>query len=328
MATPTSNSERQHFAEYWLPEMRANGVNVSFVAICPEDPVQSEIGLRDTLLLVERIYDLAAEQADDVAVCLTGADIDAAKKAGKIALVIALEGVHEIGQNPRLIRTMARVGMRVLSMAYWGRIFLADGRRLDDTPSGSHLTGQAVDVFKEMERLGIVLDVSHLGISGIEDILELATRPFLATHSACRKIVDARGDLGDELTGRIASLGSVICVPAVIPHFADAMSSAAERTVDQIEQTAAVAGIDHVGIGPNFIEDYHPRALGERAPGSGLTGNTDLHEDDPRADACEAYLPKIVAALVRRGFSEDDIKKLLGGNIMRVLREVMGISLD
>ena len=99
--------ERQHFAEYWLPEMRANGVNVSFVAICPEDPVQSEIGLRDTLLLVERIYDLAAEQADDVAVCLTGADIDAAKKAGKIALVIALEGVHEIGQNPRLIRTMA-----------------------------------------------------------------------------------------------------------------------------------------------------------------------------------------------------------------------------
>jgi membrane dipeptidase len=123
----------KHFEEFWLPELRAGGVDVQVLPICIEEAFQSEGGLRRTLLLVERIHTLAAEYADDVAVCLTGAEVDAAVAAGRIAFVIALEGAHGIGQDPALIRTMHRVGVRVVSLAHFGRTFLADGSGLDAT---------------------------------------------------------------------------------------------------------------------------------------------------------------------------------------------------
>src|SRR3954454_22986044 len=181
--------QRTHFADFWLPELRAGGVDVQVLPICLEEEFQSEGGLRRTLLLVERIHELAAEHSADVAVCLTGADVDAATAAGKIAFVIALEGAHGIGQDPKLIRTMHRVGVRVISMAHWGRTFLADGSGFDDT-SRSRLTPQGIEAFEEMESLGIVFDISHLGIGGVQALFTRATRPFLAPPSSCLGITD------------------------------------------------------------------------------------------------------------------------------------------
>src|SRR4051812_14865742 len=100
--------QRTHFADFWLPELRAGGVDVQVLPICLEEEFQSEGGLRRTLLLVERIHELVAEHPAEVALCLTGDDVDAATAAGKIALIIALEGAHGIGQDPKLIRTMFR----------------------------------------------------------------------------------------------------------------------------------------------------------------------------------------------------------------------------
>jgi hypothetical protein len=156
--------QRTHFADFWLPELRAGGVDVQVLPICLEEEFQSEGGLRRTLLLIERIHELAAEHASDVALCLTGDDVEAATAAGKIALIIALEGAHGIGQDPKLLRTMWRAGVRVASIAHWGRTFLADGSGLDDT-SRSRLTPQGVEVFQEMEQLGVVFDISHLGLA-------------------------------------------------------------------------------------------------------------------------------------------------------------------
>ena len=116
-----------HFKEFWLPELRAGGVDVQVLPICLEEPFQSEGGLRRTLLLVERIHRLAAEHNDEVALCLSATDVDAANLSGKIALLIALEGAHGIGQDAGLIDTMYRVGVRVVSLAHLGRTFLADG---------------------------------------------------------------------------------------------------------------------------------------------------------------------------------------------------------
>src|SRR3954451_23245982 len=142
--------QRTHFADFWLPELRAGGVDVQVLPICLEEQFQSEGGLRRTLLLVERIHELVAEHPADVALCLTGEDVDAATAAGKIALIIALEGAHGIGQDPALVRTMFRVGVRVVSLAHYGRTFLADGSGFDST-SRSRLTPQGIDVFQEME---------------------------------------------------------------------------------------------------------------------------------------------------------------------------------
>jgi membrane dipeptidase len=310
--------QRDHFSQFWLPELRAGGVDVQVLPICIEDQFQSEGALRRTLLLVERIHELGAEHSDDVAVCLTGADVDAATASGRIALVIALEGAHAVGQDPALVRTMARVGVRVISMAHFGRTFLADGSGLDATSRG-RLTPEGITALREMEELGIVFDISHLGIAGVEDILSLATRPFLATHSACLGITDSHRNLGDEQIKGIAELGRVIGVAAAIPFFIDSASPTAERVVDHIERIIEVAGIDHIGLGPDIIDDYYQNVFGGwvRIPTAG--------EPYEQAEISRpSDLPKITDVMVRRGFGEPDIRKVLGENVLRVLRDVMG----
>ena len=308
-----------HFAEFWLPELRAGGVDVQVLPICLEEPFQSEGGLRRTLLLVERIHQLAAEHPDDVAVCLDATDVDRATAAGKIALIIALEGAHAIGQDPTLIRTLFRVGVRVVSIAHLGRTFLADGSGLDTT-SRSRLTPQGIEVFEEMERLGIVFDVSHLGIGGVDHVLELAQRPFLATHSACLGITDIHRNLGDEQIKAIAALGGVIGVAAAIPFFIDLHHPTADRVVDHIEHIVETVGVDHVGIGPDFVDDYYQQVYGGWILPPEFS-KTFAHAEISRP----SDLPKLTEAMVRRGFDEADIRKILGGNVLRVLREVMGV---
>ena len=314
--------QRDHFAEFWLPELRAGGVDVQVLPICIEDQFQSEGALRRTLLLVERIHELAAEHSDDVALCLTAADVDAATSSGRIALIIALEGAHAVGQDPALVRTMARVGVRVVSMAHFGRTFLADGSGLDDTSRG-RLTPEGIAALREMEELGIVFDISHLGIAGVEDVLSLATRPFLATHSACLGITDIHRNLGDEQIKAIAALDGVIGVAAAIPFFIDAKSPTADRVVDHIERIIDVAGIDHVGLGPDFIDDYYQHVLGGWV-GGWAGAPTGGHGFVPAEVSRPSDLPRITEVMVRRGFEESDIRKVLGENVLRVLRDVMG----
>ena len=307
-----------HFVRFWLPELRAGGVDVQVLPICIEEQFQSEGALRRTLVLIERIHRLADEHADDVALCLTGADVDAAVASGRVALVIALEGAHAIGQDPALIHMLARVGVRVVSLAHFGRTFLADGSGLDDTSRGG-LTPEGVEVFTAMERLGVVFDISHLGLAGVEDVLDRATRPLLATHSACLALTDSHRNLGDAQVKRIAELGGVVGIAAAIPFFIDATTPTADRVVDHIEHVAETAGIDHVGLGPDFIDDYYQQVFGGWILPPGFPAGTASAEVARPSD-----LPKVTAAMLRRGFAEDDVRKVLGGNTLRVLRDVMG----
>jgi membrane dipeptidase len=312
--------DRQHFAEFWLPELRAGGVDVQILPICiHEEWFQSEGALRRTLMLVERIHELVDTHSSDVALCLTGADVDAATEAGKIAFIIALEGAHALGQDARLIRTMERVGVRVVSIAHKGRTFLADGSGLDTTSRG-RLTPQGVDVLAQMEELGIVFDLSHLGLAGVEDVLALATRPLLATHSACLGITDSHRNLGDEQIARIAELGGVVGVAAAIPFFIDGRNPTADRVVDHVEHIVDLVGIDHVGLGPDFMDDYYQWVYGRWMPPEGVDPGWLAAEVSRPSD-----LPKLTAALLRRGFSEEHVRKILGGNVLRVLRDVMGV---
>ncbi|GAF47523.1 dipeptidase [Rhodococcus wratislaviensis] len=310
---------RQNFGEFWLPQLRAGGVNVQVLPICIEEQFQSEGALRRTLLLVERLYEIAAQHRDDVEICGTAEDIDRAVSAGRIALVLALEGAHAIGQDPALIRTMERVGIRVVSMAHFGRTFLADGSGLDGTSRG-RLTPQGIQVFQEMERLGVVFDISHLGVGGMDDVLSLATRPFLATHSACRAIAETHRNLTDSQLRGIAALGGVVSVAAAIPQFIDVDDPSVVRVVDHIEHLIDVIGADHIGIGPDFIDDYVRAEFGEWPQVAGVEFS-DHHAEIARP----ADLPKITEEMISRGFPEADIRGILGENVMRVLREVMGI---
>ncbi|WP_432974675.1 dipeptidase [Dactylosporangium sp. CA-233914] len=308
-----------NFGEYWLPQLRAGGVDVQVLPICLHRPFQSEGGLRRTMLLIERIYRLADQHADDVAICLTADEVDAAVATGRIALIIALEGGHAIGQDAALIRTLFRVGVRVASLAHNGRTFLADGSGLDAS-SRSRLTPEGVEVFTEMESLGMVFDISHLGIAGVDDVLERATRPLLATHSACLALTDTHRNLGDPQIKRIAELGGVVHVAAAVPQFVDPKNPSAERVVDHVEHLIEVAGVDHVGIGPDFMDDYMQNVYGQWLFPPGIEPHEVPADVERPAD-----LPKLTEVMVRRGFAEADIRKVLGGNALRVLHDVMGV---
>ncbi|WP_419999964.1 dipeptidase [Streptomyces boninensis] len=307
-----------YFGDFWLPELRAGGVNVQVLPVYIDEQFQSEGALRRTLLLIERIHRLAEQYPEHLAVCRTGADVGRATAAGQVALVIALEGAHAIGQDPELISTMARVGVRVASLAHLGRTMLADGSALDDSACGG-LTPQGVEVLAEMERLGVVFDLSHLGLAGVEDVLEHARRPLLATHSACRAVTDIHRNLTDEQIKGVAGLGGVIGVAAAIPPFIDPGRPTAARVVDHIEHLASVASIDAIALGPDFVDDYFQEVFGGW-PDLGLGQVGDGGDIRRPSD-----LPRITEEMAHRGFSGADIKKVLGGNAMRVLSEVMGV---
>lgn len=308
-----------HFGAFWLPQLRAGGVDVQVLPIYIDEPFQTEGALRRTLLLVERIHELAAQHAGDVAVCLTGADIDDAVAAGRIALVIALEGSHAIGQDPVLIRSLWRAGVRVASFTHFGRTFLADGSGLDET-SNSRLTGHGIEVLAEMERLGIVFDLSHLGLGGVEHVLELATRPVIASHSACLGLEPIHRNLGDEQIKGIAALGGVIGIAAAIPFFVDPTEPTAERVVDHIEHVVELVGVDHVGIGPDFVDDYFQQVYG-----GWILPPEIARSSQPAEVTRPSDLPTLTEAMVRRGFDEPAVRKIVGGNFLRVFRAVLGV---
>jgi len=199
--------ERGSFKHRWLPALRAGGVDVQ---VCPlySDPEIPEAHLRQTLRQMAALKREVESNPDDLAICRSGAEIDAALDAGKIALVIALEGALAVGPDESLVEIFYELGVRMISFTHMGRTLLADGSAED--PAGSRLPRPGVAVFREMERLGIVFDVSHLGAAGVEHVLELATRPVVASHSAARAVRDHHRNLTDERLRGIAATGGVI----------------------------------------------------------------------------------------------------------------------
>ena len=166
--------------------------------------------------------------------------------------MLALEGCPGIDADVELFETMHRLGVRIASLTHFGRTALADGSGEDAT--GGRLTRAGVAALAEMERLGILFDVSHLGAAGVDHVLELATRPVIATHSSARALRDHHRNLADAQLKDIAAGGGVVCVN-FFAGFLDESEHTVDRLVDHIEHVASVAGIDHVGIGPDFLKE-------------------------------------------------------------------------
>ncbi|SEM30082.1 dipeptidase [Streptacidiphilus jiangxiensis] len=310
---------RQHwgrfFRERWLPQLRDGGIKLQVLPVFIDAPYQPEGALRQTLRMIECAHVLAEENHDQVALCTTGDDIDAALADDKIALVLALESAPGIDASVELFSTMHRLGVRIASIAHWGRTPLADGSREDAT--GSRLTVPGIAAVKEMERLGILFDISHLGASGVAHVLELATRPVIATHSCVRALRDHHRNLTDDQIRGVAATGGIVCVAFVPDFLTDSQDNVhVDRIVDHIEHVASVAGIDHVGIGADFVKeiltDLTPPCCEDFAddqdPGFSFPGL-----DEP------AGMPEVTKALLARGLPEDDILKILGGNLRQLL---------
>ncbi|WP_394435329.1 dipeptidase [Streptomyces sp. SGAir0957] len=302
------------FREQWLPQLRAGGVDIQVLPVFVDDAYRPEGALRRTLRMIEAAHRIAEGNADAVRLCADGAEIDAALAEGRIALVLALESAPGIGEDVELIETLHRLGVRIASLAHFGRTALADGSGED--AAGSRLTRAGVAAFTEMERLAMLYDISHLGAAGVEHVLELATRPLIATHSSARALRDHHRNLTDAQVKGVADGGGVICVNFFAP-FLHESDFTVDRLVDHIEHLASVAGVHHVGLGPDFVKevlaDTTPPCC-EHAPIEGVPTDRFL----PGLEG-PAGLPLLTEALVRRGWPDDDVARVLGGNVHTLL---------
>jgi len=316
--------QAQYFRSSWLPQLREGGVDVQVLPVFVDDEYRPEGALRQTLKMIESGWTIAEGNPDEVAVCLTGADVDAALDSGRIALVLALEGLEAIGRDVELLSTLFRVGVRVASLTHFGRTLLADGSGED--AAGSRLTGAGVDAVAAMEELGLLVDVSHLGARGVDHVLELAQRPVIATHSSAYELRGHHRNLTDARLKGIAAGGGVVNVNFFAGFLAEDRSGhTVARLVDHLEHVAAIAGPGAVGLGPDFLDqvfsELHPtltelwmEGVDAKAYVPGLEG--------------PAGLPLLTEELVRRGWSEPDIRGALGGNDLRLLRAELGVPLS
>jgi len=310
-----------YFRQQWLPQLVDGGVDLQVLPVFVDDGFRPEGALRQTLKMIECAHRVAEENDDSVALCLDGDDIDAALTSGRIALVLALESAPGVGEDVELLETLFRLGVRVASLAHFGRTPLADGSAEDAT--GSRLTRAGVDAVRLMEQLGMVYDVSHLGAVGVDHVLELATRPVMATHSSSRALCDHHRNLTDEHVRGIAALGGVVCVNFIGPFLHETDFSIG-RLMDHLEHLVTVAGVEHVGLGPDFVkevfEDLTPPCCEGLPTGAGVPVAYVPGLEGPRG------LPLVTQAMGERGWSEADVRAVLGGNVHRLFRTEVGRS--
>jgi membrane dipeptidase len=301
------------FRDNWLPQLREGGVNLQILPVFIGDEHRPELALRQTLRTIECAHRIVAANPDDVALCLDGAEIEAALASGRIAFVLALESAPGVAEDVELLETLYRLGVRIASLAHFGRTPLADGSAEDAT--GSRLTRAGVEAVALMERLGMIYDISHLNAAGVAHVLEIATRPVMATHSSARSLRDHHRNLTDQQLKGVAESGGVVCVNFYAP-FVDETNHTVDRVVDHIDHIADLIGVEHVGLGPDFVKevllDLTPPGC-ERVSGAGVADAYVPGLEGP------AGLPLLTEALVRRGWPEPDIRAVLGENLRAFL---------
>jgi membrane dipeptidase len=307
------------FRERWLPQLRAGGIDLQTLPVFVDEPYRPEGALRRTLRMIEAAHRIAEGNADEVAMCRDGSDIEQALDEGRIALVLALESAPGVGEDVELFETLFRLGVRIASLAHFGRTALADGSGEDG--NGGRLTRAGCEAVSEMERLGMMLDVSHLGVAGVDHVLGLASRPVIATHSSARSLFDHHRNLSDEQLRGIGAGGGVVCVNFFASYLHDS-DRTVDLLIDHIEHIAGEIGVAHVGLGPDFLQEV----LAETTPPC-------CEPDTVAGVPADAYiaglegpagLPLVTEVLVRRGWSESDTLAVLGGNVRRLYATELG----
>jgi len=303
----------------FLPEFEAGDVRLLGVALYVEDKHLGDQALRVAL---EQVALLNAELAGtpQLALCRTFAEITKAREEGRIALLLTMEGAEPLGEDLYLLHIFHELGLRAISLTHArvnaaasGGIFAASG-----SPA-SGLTAFGRELVQECERLGIILDLAHINSAGFEEIYALTTKTLIVSHSNARRYYDMERNMSDEQIKMIGARGGVIGINAILvsPRKEEATL---DRYVDHIEHVANLIGIDGVGIGFDFCE-----FLWRQLP------------DDER-DAMQAklttprFLPdlgnhsharNLTRKLIERGFSDEQIGKILRENWRRVLRQML-----
>jgi membrane dipeptidase len=347
----TDPKDRGHIS---LDKAKAGNLGAEFFSIWVEPETNQGHFAHHTLDLIDAVYEQAARHPDRMMMAFSVADIERAHREHKLAALLGIEGGHSIENDIRLLRDYYRLGVRYMTLSWSNTNEFADSSGDINNPKVEHhngLTDGGKQIVLEMNRLGMLVDISHVADKTFYDAIAVSKAPVIASHSSARALTNHPRNMTDDMLRAVAKNGGVVQVnfysAFVDENFRKAAEAqakdrdaatkadaeqlkAAGKTVtyldgdrverewyakiprpplssliDHIDHIAKVAGIDHVGLGSDF---------------DGVSGAT------PEGIDSAADLPKITQSLVDRGYSAGDIRKILGGNLLRAFREAERVS--
>ncbi len=283
-----------------------------------------------------------ARRDPQVEIPRTAADIERCKAEGKLAAIIGSQNSRHFGNDLGMIEVFHRLGQRVCQLTYNERNFVADGC-MEPNDAGVSFFGR--QVIRELNELGMVIDLSHGGVRSSLEATEISEHPVVISHIGVKRFVDTPRTAGDELIKAVAAKGGVVGVTSfgLMNWRGGDRRPSLDDFLEALEHAIAVAGIDHVGIGtdhvvepsgyPQWVRDYLSAKYNPYYPErsdrmGGLREILERSELEPD-EQLEGFrgmqdMPRVTQALLDRGYAETDVQKVLGGNFMRVFHTVWG----
>jgi membrane dipeptidase len=329
--------QRQDRTRTDLVRLDEGGVGGQFWSVYVPSSLQGEHAVTATLEQIDFVLHMVASYPKRLELALTADDVERALAAGRIASLMGAEGGHSIDSSLAVLRVLHSLGVRYMTLTHNDNVPWADSAT--DTPEHGGLTDFGRDVVREMNRLGMLVDISHVSPDTMRDALDATSAPVIFSHSSARAVTDHVRNAPDDVLARLAGNGGV-CMVTFVPAFVssacqawdvalraaraaagddeDAVARAADEyrashpapvatikdVADHVDHVRAVAGVEHVGLGGDFDgADPMPDGL------SDVTG-----------------YPGLIAELLERGWSEADLARLTSGNILRVLHAAEDVA--
>jgi len=293
-------------ARYRDSGMDAVSINVGF----------GEQGIEEHVRVIAAFRHWLLSRPEDYLLIQTAGDVTLARESGRLGVCFDIEGTRAIGDQLSLIQLYYDLGVRWMLMAYNHRNLVGDGVH---DPEEQGLTPFGAQVVAEMERVGMVVCCSHTGPRTAREVMERATRPVIFSHSNAKALWPNRRNIDDELMDACAATGGVVGING-LDQFLGPRGSSVEAMIRHIDYVAQRIGVDHVGIGLDYVFDMQELVEWTREMHRKHPDNPDWEE--PMKFVAPEQLQEIVAGLLRMKYSEEDITRILGGNHLRIAQQV------
>jgi membrane dipeptidase len=301
-----------------IPRLRQGGVGGQFWSVYVPSTMQGKEAVRATLEQIDIVHRMTRRWPETFEMAYTAADVERSFKAGRIGSLIGMEGGHSIDSSLATLRMMYSLGARYMTLTHSANVPWADASPGPPVLGGLSKFGE--EVVREMNRLGMLVDLSHVSPDTMEDALRVTEAPVIFSHSSAKALCNVHRNVPDHILQLVAKNGGVVMVTFVPGFISQAVADydakpAAERTgtapratlsqvADHIDHIRKVAGIDHVGLGGDF---------------DGISSVVAGLED-------VSTYPALTAELLKRGYKDDDIRKILGLNVLRAMRQAEKVA--
>ncbi|MBI4444514.1 MAG: membrane dipeptidase [Acidobacteria bacterium] len=323
--------------------MREGGLDAEFFAAWVDSHYTGPFATKRALQLIDAFYESVEGHPDQVEPALNAADIERLHKEGKVAALLGIEGGHAIDGDLRLLRVFHRLGVRYMTLTWSNTNAFADSSGDQARWNGLNELGE--QVVREMNRIGMIVDISHVSDETFWDTLRITTKPVIASHSSARALQNVPRNMTDEMLKAVAKNGGVVGInfySAFLSADYARRSSEAGRSWESVESLMKNFGGDLDRVAAERYRLFEKPSTLEPPPFEllidhidhvvkvagvdhvGLGSDFDGVESLPAGIRDVRDLPKITSALLSRGYSPGDVTKILGGNFLRVLRMVTG----